>query len=214
MIVGKTLVQRQAAKSARWRRREEMSGRLQCFLSAELGISRGTIAARGQELREGALLPVGGRGIHAEHLGIEWVNNWLVCNCIAPKPNTAAKLTRAAKALPRCSDSDPVAFGDLTVAWARTLGEAMQSLCDDAVSGRLQAWKNSRGSLVVDFVDAGRFVSITATKDGVGEIGFARPNTHPKAPSAFRVFRLDSRIFEQIAVLMNRTTAHDPHTGH
>jgi hypothetical protein len=184
------------------------------LLSRELGIARGQCQARAQELRDGKLMPIGGRGSAAMHLSVSDVATWLLALCLDPERGTVAKTTKAAKVMPRSATAETKPFGDLTVADAQTLGQAIEALIDDAVSRKLQRWKASGGSLRIDLVDGGVYADFEALLNGgVGQLGFARPNAHAKAPSAFRVFRIDCRVFEQIAQLLLHVEWRDPHSG-
>jgi hypothetical protein len=175
------------------------------LFSGELGYARGSLVAKTQEMR-GAGMLTGARGNHAEHLNGTQAAHVLLMAVLFPDYTSVAETIRRVGALPyNAAASHPGAFRNLTVAGAPTVAEAMERLINDAAEGRMAAWK---GDLFVDFVD-GAYVEIS-TRRSTGEPGvfrestlaFGHPGTAQIAPSLFRISRVDSRIFHQIAALM------------
>jgi hypothetical protein len=188
------------------------SGAFTELLWQELGFSRGLTQARAQELRDGDLLPVAGHGLTAAHFGIRPVANWIMALVLTPERFAVVKTVRSARSWPRIDIDSRQIFEDLSVAKATNFGAAIESLLADAAAGRLQEWKEKHGPLVVDIVDS-QYAEIRAIRHEGHEIAFKRSGSIAPAPSAFRIFRVDSRLFERVAEVLNRTERRDPHSG-
>jgi hypothetical protein len=182
------------------------------LLSAELGRARGSILAEVNELRRSGDVPTGARGVNAPDLPIRAVVKVLVSSCLNPEAGNVAQAVNRILALPRNdAASRLVGFKGLSVETAITFGDTLGSILTDAVEGRLQRWKTTLApcDLFFDFVDGGEYVELTASR-ATGEPGmrrdstvvFARKGIVQGAPSAFRIFRLDSRILERLAPLL------------
>jgi hypothetical protein len=186
-------------------------------ISSELGRAKGSILAEVNELRRSGDVPTGARGVNAPDLPVRAVMHVLLSACLNPGTGDVADVVHRVLALPRNdAASTPDGFRSLAVEHARTLGGALEAMLGDAVTGRLQQWKTAartRCDLFFDFVDAGEYTELTASR-ATGEPGmkrdssivFARSGITQLAPSAFKIFRLDSRIFERLAPLLTPVT--------
>jgi hypothetical protein len=189
------------------------SGEFAELFAREFDMSPGQVHARGHELRAGGVIPTEGRGTAAKHLTARPLVAWMLALGMDPPRLEVAKHVKAALKLQRIDIESNHVFGDLSVATATNLGSALELLIGDAIAGRLQAFKSAHGPVVVDCVDFGRYFEVRAIRHEGGELAFKKPGTVARALSGFRVFRFDSRIFEQLGQILSRTETRDPFTG-
>jgi hypothetical protein len=182
-------------------------------ISSELGRAKGSILAEVNELRRSGDVPTGARGVNAPDLPVRAVIAVLLSSCLNPETGNVTQVVNGVMALPRNDESSRLdGFRGLAVERAQTLGAGLGAMLGDAATGQLQQWKaagRTRCDLFLDFVDGGEYIELTASRT-TGEPGmrrdstivFSRKGITQLAPSAFRIFRLDSRIFERIAPLL------------
>jgi hypothetical protein len=174
-------------------------------LSRGVGRARGSITAENNELRSGGLMPTGPRGLHAPDLDAQAVISLLISATLNPPAGAVVETVLRVRSLPRNDEvSEFKIFGDLTVAYEVTLGEALEALLADAVAGRLQKWMEKPGAIVIEFVDSADYVKIEVRR-AVGRaqsLVFMKPGAGMRAQCLWRTIHLDSRIFELLAPLM------------
>ena len=109
------------------------------LFSKEFGVARGTVQARGHDARrEGLLPPAGARGLQTADMEGKPLVDWMMA--VALEDAAAVAETRASR---RDDDSKIISrlFAGLTITDAENLGDALDSLLADAVSGTLQKWR-------------------------------------------------------------------------
>jgi len=179
------------------------------MFSKQLGVARGTVQARGHDARSIDLIPTGARGLAAVRLEGRPLVDWLFA--IALNDSHAVTLTRASR---RDDDGQNAQlFRGIAIADTKDLGEALDSLLADAVSGRLREWRIKHGQplLFVNFANGGSSTEVEAVKYSArGErkesrLIFNRADASATAPCMTRFVRIEAAIFERLAETISKS---------